>query len=88
MVLTVMWSWVKITIWKPKKMSEINFYGIVSTYQVVLPGMMVRKSGLIINLSTGPSGLSHSLYTNKIPQFAVLTTLPIIGNIAQQIFKS
>lgn len=42
-----------------KKMFEVNFYGVVRTYQAVLPSMRSAKSGLIINLTSGASG--HTL---------------------------
>lgn len=42
-----------------KKFFEVNFYGIIRTYQAVLPSMRKAKSGLIINLTSGASG--HSL---------------------------
>ncbi|MFD2098274.1 SDR family oxidoreductase [Flagellimonas iocasae] len=42
-----------------KKMFEVNFYGVVRTYQAVLPSMRKAKSGLIINLTSGASG--HTL---------------------------
>jgi NAD(P)-dependent dehydrogenase (short-subunit alcohol dehydrogenase family) len=38
---------------------EVNFYGVLRTYQAVLPAMRKAKKGLIINLSTGASG--HAL---------------------------
>lgn len=42
-----------------RKMFEVNFYGVVRTYQAVLPSMRRAKSGLIINLTSGASG--HTL---------------------------
>jgi len=42
-----------------KKFFEVNFYGVIRTYQAVLPSMRKEKSGLIINLTSGASG--HSL---------------------------
>lgn len=42
-----------------KKMFEVNFYGVIRTYQAVLPAMRKAKSGLIINLTSGASG--HTL---------------------------
>jgi NADP-dependent 3-hydroxy acid dehydrogenase YdfG len=42
-----------------RQMFEVNFYGVLRTYQAVLPSMRKVKKGLIINLSTGASG--HSL---------------------------
>lgn len=42
-----------------KKLFEVNFYGIIRTYQAVLPSMRQAKSGLIINLTSGASG--HAL---------------------------
>jgi short-subunit dehydrogenase len=37
----------------------VNFYGVLRTYQAVLPAMRKARKGLIINLSTGASG--HAL---------------------------
>lgn len=37
---------------------EVNFYGVLRTYQAVLPSMRAAKNGLIINLSTGASGFT------------------------------
>lgn len=42
-----------------REMFEINFYGVVRTYQAVLPSMRAARSGLIINLTSGASG--HTL---------------------------
>ena len=42
-----------------KRMFEVNFYGVIRTYQAVLPGMRNAKNGLIINITTGASG--HTL---------------------------
>lgn len=42
-----------------KNFFEVNFYGIIRTYQAVLPSMRTAKNGLIINLTSGASG--HSL---------------------------
>jgi NAD(P)-dependent dehydrogenase (short-subunit alcohol dehydrogenase family) len=42
-----------------RNLFEINFYGVVRTYQAVLPGMRQAKNGLIINLTSGASG--HTL---------------------------
>jgi NAD(P)-dependent dehydrogenase (short-subunit alcohol dehydrogenase family) len=42
-----------------RKMFEVNFYGVVRTYQAVLPYMRKEKSGLIINITSGASG--HTL---------------------------
>lgn len=42
-----------------KKFFEVNFYGIIRTYQAVLPAMRKANNGLIINLSSGASG--HAL---------------------------
>lgn len=47
------------TIDQIKNMFEVNFYGVVRTYQAVLPSMRKAKSGLIINLTSGASG--HTL---------------------------
>lgn len=50
-----------------RKMFEINFFGVLRTYQAVLPGMRRQKSGLIINITSGASG--HTL-PFMIPYFA------------------
>jgi NAD(P)-dependent dehydrogenase (short-subunit alcohol dehydrogenase family) len=42
-----------------RQLFEVNFYGVLRTYQAVLPAMRKAKKGLIINLSTGASG--HAL---------------------------
>lgn len=42
-----------------RRMFEVNFYGVIRTYQAVLPGMRKVKNGLIINITTGASG--HTL---------------------------
>lgn len=42
-----------------KNLFEVNFYGVVRTYQAVLPAMRKAKSGLIINITSGASG--HTL---------------------------
>jgi len=42
-----------------KKMFEVNFYGVLRTYQAVLPSMRKAKNGLIINITSGASG--HTL---------------------------
>ena len=47
------------TIKQVKEMFEVNFYGVLRTYQAVLPSMRKNKSGLIINLTSGASG--HTL---------------------------
>lgn len=47
------------TIEQIKELFEVNFYGVIRTYQAVLPSMRAAKSGLIINLSSGASG--HTL---------------------------
>lgn len=41
-----------------KNMFDVNFYGVLRTYQAVLPSMRREKNGLIINLSTGASGFT------------------------------
>ncbi|HVU94482.1 MAG TPA: SDR family oxidoreductase [Puia sp.] len=50
-----------------RQMFEVNFYGVIRTYQAVLPAMRAAKSGLIINITTGASG--HTL-PFMIPYFA------------------
>lgn len=42
-----------------QKMFEVNVYGVLRTYQAVLPSMRNEKNGLIINITTGASG--HTL---------------------------
>jgi NAD(P)-dependent dehydrogenase (short-subunit alcohol dehydrogenase family) len=42
-----------------KNMFDVNFYGVVRTYQAVLPAMRKAKKGLIINITSGASG--HTL---------------------------
>jgi len=42
-----------------RNLFEVNFYGVIRTYQAVLPGMRKAKNGLIINITTGASG--HTL---------------------------
>jgi len=41
-----------------REMFEVNFYGVLRTYQAVLPTMRQAKRGLVINLTTGASGFS------------------------------
>jgi len=50
-----------------KRIFEVNFYGVVRTYQAVLPMMRKARSGLIINITSGASG--HTL-PFMIPYFA------------------
>jgi NAD(P)-dependent dehydrogenase (short-subunit alcohol dehydrogenase family) len=42
-----------------RAMFEVNFYGVVRTYQAILPSMRKVKNGLIINITSGASG--HTL---------------------------
>ena len=42
-----------------RKMFEVNFYGVIRTYQAVLPSMRKAGRGLIINITSGASG--HTL---------------------------
>jgi NAD(P)-dependent dehydrogenase (short-subunit alcohol dehydrogenase family) len=42
-----------------KNLFEVNFYGVIRTYQAILPYMRKQKKGLIINLTSGASG--HTL---------------------------
>ncbi|HWK04156.1 MAG TPA: SDR family oxidoreductase [Puia sp.] len=42
-----------------RQLFEVNFYGVLRTYQAVLPSMRKAKSGLIINITSGASG--HTL---------------------------
>jgi NAD(P)-dependent dehydrogenase (short-subunit alcohol dehydrogenase family) len=55
------------TIDQIRQMFEVNFYGVVRTYQAVLPSMRKAKSGLVINVTTGASG--HTL-PFMVPYFA------------------
>jgi NAD(P)-dependent dehydrogenase (short-subunit alcohol dehydrogenase family) len=41
------------------RMFDVNVYGVLRTYQAVLPSMRKEKNGLIINITTGASG--HTL---------------------------
>ncbi|MBC7847431.1 MAG: SDR family oxidoreductase [Flavobacterium sp.] len=50
-----------------RQMFEVNFFGVLRTYQAVLPGMRKSKNGLIINITSGASG--HTL-PFMIPYFA------------------
>ncbi|HEX9511826.1 MAG TPA: SDR family oxidoreductase [Puia sp.] len=50
-----------------RNLFEVNFYGVLRTYQAVLPSMRKAKSGLIINITSGASG--HTL-PFMIPYFA------------------
>ncbi|MGN6180853.1 MAG: SDR family NAD(P)-dependent oxidoreductase [Mucilaginibacter sp.] len=42
-----------------RNMFEVNMYGVLRTYQAVLPAMRKEKNGLIINITSGASG--HTL---------------------------
>ncbi len=44
---------------KVRQMFEVNVYGVLRTYQAVLPAMRKEKNGLIINITSGASG--HTL---------------------------
>lgn len=39
-----------------RQMFEVNFYGVIRTYQAVLPAMRAAGKGLIINITSGASG--------------------------------
>ncbi|GGG99116.1 SDR family oxidoreductase [Pedobacter zeae] len=52
---------------KIRQMFEVNFYGVIRTYQAVLPSMRERKSGLIINITSGASAHTSPF---MIPYFA------------------
>jgi NAD(P)-dependent dehydrogenase (short-subunit alcohol dehydrogenase family) len=41
-----------------KRMIDVNLYGVIRTYQAVLPSMRQEKNGLIINLTSGASGFT------------------------------
>jgi len=42
-----------------RQLFEVNFYGVLRTYQAVLPAMRKARGGLIINITSGASG--HTL---------------------------
>lgn len=46
------------TIDQVQKLFDVNFYGVLRTYQAVLPSMRAAKNGLVINISTGASGFT------------------------------
>lgn len=50
-----------------REMFDVNFYGVIRTYQAVLPSMREAKKGLIINITSGASG--HTL-PFMVPYFA------------------
>jgi Short-chain alcohol dehydrogenase of unknown specificity len=52
---------------KIRQMFEVNFYGVIRTYQAVLPSMRKQKSGLIINITSGASAHTSPF---MIPYFA------------------
>jgi NAD(P)-dependent dehydrogenase (short-subunit alcohol dehydrogenase family) len=52
---------------KIRQMFEVNFYGVIRTYQAVLPAMRKAKSGLVINITSGASG--HAM-PFMVPYFA------------------
>jgi NAD(P)-dependent dehydrogenase (short-subunit alcohol dehydrogenase family) len=41
-----------------KYMMDVNFYGVLRTYNAVLPSMRENKNGLVINLTSGASGFT------------------------------
>ena len=41
-----------------KNMLEVNLYGVIRTYNAVLPSMREHRNGLIINLTSGASGFT------------------------------
>jgi NAD(P)-dependent dehydrogenase (short-subunit alcohol dehydrogenase family) len=47
------------TIEQIRNLFEVNFYGVLRTYQAVLPSMRKNKNGLIVNITSGASG--HTL---------------------------
>ena len=40
------------------KMLDVNLYGVLRTYQAVLPSMRANREGLIINITSGASGFT------------------------------
>ncbi|WP_415328034.1 SDR family NAD(P)-dependent oxidoreductase [Chryseobacterium sp. MMS23-Vi53] len=50
-----------------RQMFEVNFYGIIRTYQAVLPSMRENRSGLIINITSGASAHTSPF---MVPYFA------------------
>ncbi|GAB3220499.1 SDR family oxidoreductase [Spirosoma arcticum] len=42
-----------------RQLFEVNFYGVIRTYQAALPAMRKARSGLVINLTSGAS--AHAL---------------------------
>lgn len=52
---------------KIRQMFEVNFYGVIRTYQAVLPSMREQKSGLIINITSGASAHTSPF---MVPYFA------------------
>lgn len=55
------------SIYKIRQMFEVNFYGVVRTYQAVLPSMRKAKKGLIINITSGASAHTSPF---MVPYFA------------------
>jgi NAD(P)-dependent dehydrogenase (short-subunit alcohol dehydrogenase family) len=41
-----------------QKMLDVNLYGVLRTYQAVLPSMREKKNGLVINITSGASGFT------------------------------
>jgi NAD(P)-dependent dehydrogenase (short-subunit alcohol dehydrogenase family) len=50
-----------------RQMFEVNFYGVIRTYQAVLPSMREHRSGLIINITSGASAHTSPF---MVPYFA------------------
>lgn len=50
-----------------RQMFEVNLYGVIRTYQAVLPSMRAHQSGLIINISSGASAHTSPF---MVPYFA------------------
>ncbi|WP_046246534.1 SDR family oxidoreductase [Hymenobacter terrenus] len=55
-----------------RQLFEVNFYGVLRTYQAVLPAMRQARRGLVINLTSGASGHTLAFMTPYLAsKFAV-----------------